>query len=634
MDTLMLLKSIQDKKDPREIVSIPGSKSKRTLEQECVGLRGSGIVKPKIGYGNWLISEVSEEWLKNNDDDYLALYLNGQIKYFSELLLLCQKPMKSKSIFEDATINYKLLWEQSSQIFERTSWLIDLGYLEYIAFNSTFQTTEKGLSFLKLAKPYDYKKIKSTSEMVKNISINLSNVNPEILNMVPKDENGFESRLRTIGYIPGSLSNVLDVIIGYLELTVDNRVSLKNIINYSKETYGIKNSSIRGFISTLIKSGLFERISTDEYEITNYGKMILKGDNILELIVSFHAKYLYFFEILSELKKKPLSTNDIINIGDISYGLPVKGEVTKRIALLKNADFIYLERKKYYLTKAGNEIIDHIKVQNPILIGENKAKKETQDSLSGLEGLMNELIESSRDSANPDRFEKAIYDAFTYLGFDAEWLGKSGHTDVFLKTSDIPGLSYRVNIDAKSTYSGPVKDSQVDFDTLQEHKEKMKSNYVIVIGNEFIDGRLVNRAKDHNVGLLDIKELNGIIREHANIPLTFEAYKKFFDQVGIMHGSVLKSDRLKAIYQGDLIKTIMNSIYDNHSMSVEALFWLIKGNQDYEIKPSKNQIKMVLDFLSSPIIGCVIKKDSEYVASGTLSDAVLRLSFLAQFLSK
>lgn len=632
----IILNAVANGNRPNSVVEIPGSNSKRTLEQDCVGLRPSGFVKSPIGAGNWELTDISKEWLKNKNNDYLAIYMNGQIKFFSEILNLREEQLTSRKIYEHATNDYKMAWKQESQIFERTSWLRDFGYLEYIDFNSTFKITEKGLSFLKAVTPYDFKKIKSPSEFNRVNSINISDLDSNILNIVPKNQKDFESRIHTMGYTPGPNEDILNVINGYLELVIDNRVSIKSIIDYSKKTYSIKESSIRGFLSQLTISGLFERVSSEEYEITKYGQMLLEDDNIIDLAIYFHARYLFFFEILAELKKKPLNAKEIINEGTISYGLAVEGEITKRISILKTAKLLYLDRGKYHISPSGEYLLKNIKVQSPKVFTKTDDTK-TEESSDSVEKIMSELIVSSRDSMNPDRFEKAIYQAFLFLGFKAKWIGRSGNTDVFIQTSNIPELSYKVNIDAKSTYSGPVSDSQVDFDTLNEHKAKMNADYVIIVGNEFDNGRLMRRAEEHKVGLLSVDQLNELIKNHLQIPVTFEEYKKFFEQIGIMNSSVLQPARDSMVYQGNLIKVIVKNIYEKNEterIDVNVLHWILKKDDTIKRVPTNKEIEDILDFLSSPLVSCIVKTKDNYYPNGSLADTVLKLRFYGDQLSE
>lgn len=632
----IILNEVKNGKRPNDVIEIPGSNSQRTLKQDCVGLRPSGIVKLSENNSEWKLTEISRKWLSNKNNDYLAIFMNGQIKFFSEVLKFCINPQTSRNIYNLAIQKYKLPWKQKGQIFERTSWLIDFGYLEYIDFNSTFKTTSAGLSFLDLVTPYDYKEIEIQSSLHNHVTINIDKLDPSILSLVPKSEEQLKKRIHTLGYTPGSTEDILNVITGYLELAVDGRILISNIIEYSQKTYGIKKSSIRGFLSQLVHSELVERISSEEYEVTKYGQMILDDNNIIDLIIYFHAKYLFFFEILSEVRKKPLDTKEIVSIGALSYGLSVKGEILKRIAILKASNLIYLERGKYHLTSSGEIILNNVAVQSPKSFTKSDSNKSSKAS-NRAEEIMLELIESSRDSTNPDRFEKAIYKAFVYLGFDSQWIGKSGNTDVFIKTSNVPELAYRVNIDAKSTYSGPVNDNQVDFDTLKEHRDKMNANYVVIVGNEFDNGRLVRRAEEHKVGLLSVDQLNELIKSHVKTPVTFDEYKKFFEQSGLMESSILRPARESMVYTGKLLRIIVDSIYerrDDEKVDVQALHWLLKGKESIKRLPTNDEIDNVLEFLSSPLVSCITKVNGGYYPNGSLSDTILKLNFYVEQLSK
>ena len=138
--------------------------------------------------------------------------------------------------------------------------------------------------------------------------------------------------------------------------------------------------------------------------------------------------------------------------------------------------------------------------------------------------MITELRLSSRDSANPDRFEKAIKSAFVYLGFQAAWLGGSGKTDVLIQARTAPKLSYVVAVDAKSTQSGNVTEEMIDFDTLKEHRKLHHADYSAIVGCSFRGERLFNRCREHKVALLDVDIMEQMIRNQAEIPLTGENY--------------------------------------------------------------------------------------------------------------
>ena len=68
--------------------------------------------------------------------------------------------------------------------------------------------------------------------------------------------------------------------------------------------------------------------------------------------------------------------------------------------------------------------------------------------------LAAEIEESSTDSRDPNRFERAVRDAFAYLGLRAELLGGSGRTDVLLTARLGRSDTCKVTVDAKTAGSG------------------------------------------------------------------------------------------------------------------------------------------------------------------------------------
>src|SRR5690606_12275749 len=97
---------------------------------------------------------------------------------------------------------------------------------------------------------------------------------------------------------------------------------------------------------------------------------------------------------------------------------------------------------------------------------------DTSVDTTQLQDLIQELKEASTASADPNRFEQAVESAFAYLGFEAQWLGGSGKTDVLLDAPLGRDLAYRVIVDCKTSGAGSVTDINIDWMTLREHKAK------------------------------------------------------------------------------------------------------------------------------------------------------------------
>lgn len=124
----------------------------------------------------------------------------------------------------------------------------------------------------------------------------------------------------------------------------------------------------------------------------------------------------------------------------------------------------------------------------------------------------------------------------------------------------VPKYSYTVTVDAKSTQLGVVTDGQINFDTLKEHKKLHSADHIAVIGFSFQGERLIKRAMDHKVVLIDIDSLEKIIRSHHQIPLQANAYEKIFSQAGKVDISCLEFERREIQGSGKLLQVVMDCL--------------------------------------------------------------------------
>lgn len=145
--------------------------------------------------------------------------------------------------------------------------------------------------------------------------------------------------------------------------------------------------------------------------------------------------------------------------------------------------------------------------------------------------IVNNLKERELKSNAPSEFEEAIKDAFSFLGFGAELIGGSGDTDVLL-TANIGQESFKVSVDGKTSKNGKIIDSQINWLSLKDHREKNKADYIVVIGHSFASGNLDKRAKDQNVSLLKTLDLIKLVEAHSKFPFTLSELKDLFSGHG------------------------------------------------------------------------------------------------------
>lgn len=134
------------------------------------------------------------------------------------------------------------------------------------------------------------------------------------------------------------------------------------------------------------------------------------------------------------------------------------------------------------------------------------------------------------DVYDPTRLERAVADAFRFLGYDAEWIGGPGKTDVLIH-APLGIRRYSVVIDAKVTGRGKVSDQQIDWLSIKTHRERAKADYACVIGPAFAAGHLSSRAEEFRVALLTVEELVELVQIHDATPLTLTELRQLFDPV-------------------------------------------------------------------------------------------------------
>ena len=632
----LILGEVASNKDTNSIIEISGSKSEATLDDLCIKLRPINLVNQESRKERWVLTDIGEEVLSLRDDAMLAIYLNSKIKFFFEVIEFLREPRTSSEILAHANDKYEMVWKGKSQIHDRLQWLRDFGYIEFVEYQSLYKATEVGLEILKRICITNWQEIKKVE--YETIEIQFEDFSNEIKELLPKNQKELISRKPQIGYIPGSSRHPLEVIRDYLEIMLI-KASKESIIKFSNERYQIKDTSVSAFLIHLAYAGLIERRGVDTYETTGLGKHILYEDSLMELIALYHIKFLYIFEVLEELRLHSKTYAELKALSYISYGFERENEteMRRRLGLLQAAQLVYIDRKKYHLSALGKKVLEKVMVQEKIIDKTDMLdeKSESYEMGKGISEFLSDLKLSARDSMNPSKFEKALEEVFKLIGFTTEWIGGAGNTDVLIKAPTAPKFSYSVNVDGKTTYTGLVTSSAINFDSLSEHRKKHQSDFVIIIGIGFSEGdNTIHRAEKHKVGLLDVDTLIQMVKNHILAPISFEAYRSFFEQVGIMRLDILEVERNIMFKRGELLKELLSCLNNESKdeitegiLNVRDCYQLVKNKDVFNSDDKLEEIKNMLEFLASPLIGCVGKEKDSYYAIGSLSDAVKKFEF-------
>ena len=626
-----LLVAVQNGEPLDQVPQLEESNSKSTLNHLCVHQLSAMSFVERKSDGKWALTKEAKLWLDSEDNLYLAAYFCANVKFFAEILFYLDSPKTSRELFNIAVNEYDMAWKITTTINNRLVWLRQFGLIEFQEFSLLYSITDNGKEFLKTVNPIMPESISHGED--DTLSENEVLLDHSFITYYQENKNSV--RKAGFGYFPGKTNEFVTALSDFLtQIDSDNKI--ESINNFALEKYNIKDSSARSALNTISAMGLIERRTNTSYAVTDLGYSWLENKDVLSLLPLLQLRYLFFLEILLELKDSTLSAKELATLAKVSYGFDKENvfEINNRIAILKQAKLVMnLSAEKFTLTNRGKLLLERygntFGIEKLETITNGAAVVDNVD-------IVSELRMASKDSYNPDKFEKVVRDFFALIGFDAEWLGGAGKTDVLLKTTGSPLDSFVVTVDAKATSSSTVTDGLVDFDTLKEHQKKHSSNYIAVVGRDFNE-RLIKRAVEHHVVLFDVDTLEAFLNIHQKTPQKIATYRKVFEQSGKADLSVLDADIKKTEKNGTLLIGIMQRLIDEcedpitkGQLSVQDLYMSLRSNPDLLSVPTINEIETALSFLSSPIIGCVVKEKDFYYATGSLNDMAKTLNFLKE----
>lgn len=618
-----------------QILTFDGSSSRISLNDVCIRLRPMRLVIRTAS--GWELTQESQTWLDSNDDLYLAAVLCANTKFLGEILFYLDEPKTSAQLQEIASSEYGLSWKTKSDINSRLVWLRTFGLVDFQEFSLLYSRTEKGSDFLShihIETPVIATDLVDVTE-----SENSLPVSDWAIDIANRPE---PTRKPSIGYIPGDVSQFDVTILEYIQL-IGSGKEYSKIVDFSERNFHIAKSSVKSLLTALGNMGITKRLTDTIYSITPQAEELQSQRRILDLLCIIHSNCKFVFEMLGVLRKEQLTNKELAARAKVSYGFERESldEIRKRITMLKAAQLIRnAGADRYTITARGERLLECVSVSTEFTPSPASSNSATEDGRHS-NALLIELRLAAKDSSNPVRLEKAVQIAFELLGFQSEWLGGSGRTDVLLHTTGSPQNTYTVTVDAKSTGTGFVTDNLVDFDTIAEHKKKHKANYCAIVGGVFQNERLIARAVEHGVALIDVDTLGELVAKHSEVPIGVNAYRKLFSTPGVINSACIDDDRQAIIRSGNLLQAVMDCLTEecedpvtNGLLQDRDIYRSLRKNELFDSPPSLDEISGMLDFLSSPFIGCVEKVKDGYYSVGTLKDASQKFAYFAAMCRK
>lgn len=145
----------------------------------------------------------------------------------------------------------------------------------------------------------------------------------------------------------------------------------------------------------------------------------------------------------------------------------------------------------------------------------------------------------------------------------------------------------------------------------------------------------IQRAIEHDVVLFDVDTLAELLAIQTTTPLKLSDLSLVFKQSGKADLSVLIEEQRRGEITGLLVKSIMKCLVDEAQdevtlgkLSVRDIYRSLRNVDEIRGQVTVDNIQQVLEFLASPIIGCVGKERDYYLAKGSLQDTARMFDYL------
>ncbi len=473
-------------------------------------------------------------------------------------------------------------------------------------------------------------------------------------------------RLKAVYRLPGGYKDAFKTLRAIVERVVSQSPTNRDLAEWISSALNVSQVNADKCCEFLKRAAILDRSSSGILKPSALTRHWFNEERDIDdtvLVALIHSRVRFVGEMLLELSA-PRSAEDL-RIAAHRYGFKwaTSGSVLERRAWLESAGLIEVDDdRRLARTSAGDDFLARLELHTPAetrVPHEPGAPTQTRESsasdsveasdsthpsvavttegtadLSQGEKLAQELVAASTDSANHERFERAVCDAFSYLGFDASHLGKSGRTDVLLSAPQGRDDSYVTCIDAKSVGKGKLTDPQVDWPTLVEHRQKHGANYSMLVGPNPSGKRLFSRAKEHGVAVLSADDLAGLCRQHADTQLSLEAYRSLFDpgEADLSETSdAAENQRRLTDLTVKLLTKLASKSADAGAMNAREL-WLVLDDDASSVS-SVDEIHEILRTLAHPLVGAIRATgegaNPRYIPATSTEVCQLRLQTLA-----
>lgn len=629
-----------------------GNAETAVCEKLCRTQLSTGAFVERTGADEWAPTEAAADWLKNDDASFLACHIHVNVKFFGEMLAAIGPDTKQTDMLEIAKTSYGMNWSTADQVHRRAAWLKSLGMIEI--WGQKIVRTSNGdalLAQLALCSPDEA--TGSTPENSFDEPIADEDVLGFVSSMSDLEQENLRERRALISYIPrGRKSANYDVEDSALTPTAAVRtlvnllsdgVTVEEFMDLCGQELGISKGSFNSTLHTLRNMGLIEQAAYNFYKPANNAIWLVEIGHEKALIAYLHARYAFFGEILQNLNE-PLTSSQLVKLSKERYGYSQasNGEIRVRLGFLQDAGLVdRIDWQRFRVTSLGKKFASLLSLQRDATDTTQEVKGV--DSASGrqrwhiLTEIVRDLKKFSEDGNESKAFEATVGKAFRFMGFDTDHLGGSGQTDVVAHARLAPADRYRIIIDAKSSSNGVVAESAVNFNVLKDHKKKHSADHVVVVAPDFAN-RLKDWAVNNGVILLRADDLAAMLAQHAIRPVSLIDLRDTFTRVDTQKDDIFERyqslERRSSLMRKIMELTFQEAVDEDPvaagSITLENIIYALR--KELSPRPSNDEIRETLDFLSSPFVAALEENKGRYKLADSPHNVSLRLYGLGEAL--
>lgn len=580
------------------------------------------------------ITPAADEWLKDPTGERLVEVFHRHVRLVGELLsFIASEPRTIKAMLEFANSEYRLGWESYDQIRRRVKWFVIAGLAEE-TYEHHYQATAAGRAFLASVEVQPAAEIWSpppASDLI-DAPEPIAQLFAEFYDRPDRHE----KRHRSLGYVPtGSSGSTLDSLRTLTSAAIP-RISQRAFTDLCIESFGVKESSAKSALSTLRSSGLLLQVSRTDYAATAAAQSWIESSDDLNLIRILHAHVRFVGELLAELSQTP-RTSDLARIGAESFGIGPSGanNVPRIVQILRQVGVVHeVAWAQHEVTPVGELLLRELPLAGLSEAAVPERPTTPREPKSATLDLVGMLRAASVDSANYEKLEIAVRDAFELLGFDAQRRGGPGNTDVIVHLRAGVFDAGIAIVDAKSSGSGVITEKQINFQALGDHRTRHGADRAAVVGPDFSDGRLRTWATEQGVALISVEQLAQVLLAHDAYGLAPSEILVILDpERGMVEMESIIEEKAR---QGLMVRAIMQTLEREASENDPVLGSALDAANLYRSlrdsitpRPSLDEIQSIVDLLAAPILSVLRVDKAGYSVQESSASSARRLRAIA-----